>query len=33
MVHKIVSSVEAFIGEADQYDDITVIAASRGSPE
>ncbi|MBS1211443.1 MAG: serine phosphatase [Proteobacteria bacterium] len=33
MVHKIVSSLEAFIGEAEQYDDITVIAASRGSME
>jgi len=33
MVHKIVSNVEAFIGEADQYDDLTVIAASRGSTE
>jgi phosphoserine phosphatase RsbU/P len=33
MVHKIVSTLEAFIGEADQYDDITVIAASRGSIE
>jgi sigma-B regulation protein RsbU (phosphoserine phosphatase) len=33
MVHKIVSEVESFIGEADQYDDITVIAASRGSIE
>ena len=30
MVHKLVSAVEAFIGEADQYDDLTVIAASRG---
>jgi serine phosphatase RsbU (regulator of sigma subunit) len=33
MVHKIVSHVEAFISEADQYDDLTVIAASRGSIE
>lgn len=33
MVHRIVAAVEAFIGGADQYDDITVIAASRGSME
>jgi len=33
MVYKIVSRLEAFIGEADQYDDMTVIAASRGSAE
>jgi serine phosphatase RsbU (regulator of sigma subunit) len=31
MVHAIVSNVETFVGEADQYDDITVIAASRCS--
>ena len=31
MVHKIVSAVTGFIGSADQYDDITVIAASRES--
>lgn len=29
MVHAVVSTVEGHIGEADQYDDITVIAASR----
>ena len=33
MVHKIVSAVDAFIGTADQYDDMTIIAASRGSME
>lgn len=33
MVHKIVSTVDAFIGTADQYDDMTIIAASRGSME
>jgi serine phosphatase RsbU (regulator of sigma subunit) len=31
MVHKIVSTIDTFIGSADQYDDITVIAASRDS--
>lgn len=33
MVHQVADSLEAFIGGADQYDDITVIAASRGSTE
>lgn len=33
MVHQIVATVEAFIGGTVQYDDITVIAASRGSIE
>lgn len=32
MVHRLVSAVEAHIGQADQYDDLTLIAASRGSP-
>jgi serine phosphatase RsbU (regulator of sigma subunit) len=30
MVHQVVATVEAFIGCADQYDDLTVIAVSRG---
>jgi serine phosphatase RsbU (regulator of sigma subunit) len=33
MVHHVADSLEAFIAGADQYDDITVIAASRGSME
>lgn len=32
MVHRLVSAIEAHIGKADQYDDLTLIAASRGSP-
>ena len=31
MVHRLVSAVETHIGQADQYDDLTLISASRGS--